>query len=222
VQKEIKAILNLEAPLENRPAMLAMCEAFYTMHDRKGFVKVRNTKNKSRKNIAVYVRKDLFGGGIKWHDLKETWTRTNPGATGQHEPRSYPAFKLGIMQVVAIHQPPKQVDNAKAAQQEGIDLLVSIMKPGPDANDHAKSKPRLSIGDYNKRQGESGPGPDMHAKKISGNPHGKKIDCAVKRGDGSIKDLSYPEGVRGVQFKSDHGHALKFTLTAPEKWWVPE
>ena len=222
VNKEIKALLDLDSPLKERPAVVGFCEAFYSLNSYKGFTKVRNTKNKSRKNIAAYVREDLFGGDVKWHDLKETWSRTNPGATGQHEPRSYVSFLLGQMQFIVLHQPPKQVDNAKAAQKEGIDLLVSLMKPKEDASDKQRSRPRIALGDYNKRKGEPSPGPDDLAERISGANVANKIDTAVRRGDGSIKNESYPEKIGGVTLKSDHGHAFRFDLSVPEKWWAIE
>jgi hypothetical protein len=220
---EVYALLNLSEPLAKRPALLVLSECVgYQINERKGFVKIRSTKNKSHKNIACYVREDVWGGGLKWHQMKETWTRTNPGASGQHEPRCYPAFKMGTMQIIGVHQPPNGTDNVKASQKEGIDLLTELMKPGPDANDFQKTRPRLALGDYNKRKGEGDFGPDTLAGRIDGKIHGGKIDTCVRRAQGSVSNLDYKSKVNGTTLKSDHGHALVFAFTCDEKWWVPD
>jgi hypothetical protein len=223
VNAEVKALLNVGEDKDKRPAFLALCEAVgYDLPTPTGFHLVRDRSTPSRANIAAYVRNDLWGGAVKWFDLKHTWTRTNPGASGQHEPRSYVRFRVGTMPVFVVHQPPKQVDNAKAAQQEGIDLLVREMKPDSDASQDNRDRPRFAVGDFNRRKGEEGPGPDMLAGRISGKNECNKIDTVVRRGQGKVEDVTYPVKVGGVVLKSDHGHALRFVVSVPEKWWVPE
>jgi hypothetical protein len=125
------------------------------------------------------------------------------------------------MQGIVHHQPPKQCDNAQAAQQEGIDSLVARMKPGPDANDHNTQRARVCVADFNKRKGDPAPGPDQLAKQIGGKNAANKIDSVVMRGQAKVTDVSYPSKVGGVALKSDHGHALRFKLTADTKWWQP-
>lgn len=216
VAKEIRGIL------DTGPALLGLCEAVgYDLPNRDGYHKVRDRSTKSRANVAAYVRTSMFGGGVKWHDLTETWSRTNAGASGKHEARSFPTFKLGTMQAIVHHQPPQQCDNAQAAQQEGIDALAKVMKPGQDANDHQRHRPRVVVADFNRRKGESGPGPTPLANQISGRVVGGKIDAAVCRGDYAAGSVSYPSKMGGVAFKSDHGHALRFTLTADADYWNP-
>lgn len=215
VNKEVNAILDA------RPALFAVCEAVgYDLPNRNGYTKVRDRSTKSRANVAAYVETSAFGGDIAWHDLTETWSRTNPGATGQHEPRSFPTFKVGAMQAVVHHQPPKQCDNAQAAQQEGIDALAAVMTPKPDASAHQKKRPRLVVADFNLRKNEPGPGPTMLATDIDGAVAGSKIDAAVYRGECVISDVGYPSKFNGVALKSDHGHALRFTLAADADYWV--
>lgn len=220
VVKEVKALLRMDKPVDDRPVLLGMCEATgYDLPDLKGFHKVRDRSTKSRANIAAYVRNDVWAGGLKWVDLSHTWSRTNPGASGQHEPRSYPVFKLGQMQALVHHQAPKQCDNAQAAQQEGIDSLVATMKPAADANQHQTDRARICVADMNKRKGDPAPGPDQLAKQIGGTNSAPKIDTVVWRGQGKVTDVAYPSKVNGVKLKSDHGHALRFKFTADATWW---
>lgn len=222
VSSEIYALLNQDAALADRPAALVMCEALgYGIGDRKGFTTVRSTANKSRKNIAAYVRNDLYADSVAWHDLTMTWSRTNPGASGQHEARSYPSFVIGSgIYVIALHQPPKNADTCPACQQEGIDLLEKYLDIPKNPSDYQKTRPRLAIGDYNRRKEESGPGPSMLASRTGGSVGGAKIDAVVRNGSGKIQNLTYPTKVNGVTLKSDHGHALSFDLTCDAKWYT--
>ena len=210
VEKEIRAIAGLGDDV------LCFCEAFYDMPGLEGYVLFRDTSRKSRTNIATYCRAEypIDRDRCRWLDLSETWTRTNPGASGQHEPRSYYELVIGSgVQVINVHQPPKGTDNVKRSQQEGIDKLAGRMTPGGDGQD----RPRVAVGDFNRRPDEDGPGPFELAQRIDGYTTGAKIDCAVRRKMG-VQQVSYPTSAGGVQLKSDHGHMARFVLRLDGSW----
>lgn len=212
VADEIRAMLSM------RPAVLGLCEATYNLVGVAGYLLLRDTSTPGRANVAAYVKTTLEVDAIQWHDLEQTWTRTNPGATGQHPPRSILEFRAGAMQVLVAHQPPKGTDNVKPSQQEGIDKLTARMapwtrddwtdRPADDKRD-AKAQARVVIWDANRTPYESGPGPTMLASKIGGDPVGSHIDGAVIRA-GRAKMVRYPSQVDGVQLCSDHGCAFTF------------
>lgn len=220
VEKEIRAIL------DTRPAVLGMCEATgYTLPGVEDYVKVRDTSNKSRANIAAYVKASLGPSNVQWHDLKQTWTRTAEGAHGQHEPRSLVEFRAGPLQVLVHHQPPKGTDNTKPAQVEGIDKLTARMAPwtrtdwddrSDDDKAEAKAQPRVVLWDANRRPDEEGPGPSTLAGRIDGAPIGAKIDGAVIRGKNvAASAVEYPTRVSGVELYSDHGCMFRFKFEVP-------
>jgi hypothetical protein len=212
VNKEIRALCNMDAPPEKRPGLVGLCEAKgYSLPALDGFHLVRDQSTAPRANVAAYVQEPYWAGFTKWLDLEFTWPRTsNPGT---HEPRSFPVFQMGDIQVIVVHQPPQNCQNSQDGQAEGIDALTDTMKPGPDANDYQTDRPRLALGDFNRRKSEGGPGPSKLAGNIGGNVWGGKIDCLVKRGHGSIADVEYPAKIHGVALKSDHGHCYRTQLT---------
>lgn len=220
VERELRAILT-----NWRPAILGVCETgglgdLWGVED---YIRIRDTSKPGRDNVAAYVKTNLDVRDIKWHDLKETWTKTNPGATGQHWPRSILEFRAGRLHVLVAHQPPKGTDNVKASQQEGIDKLTSRMGPWTrddwdDRDDadkaEAQAQARLVLWDANRNRNESGPGPKMLGEQIDGYTAGGRIDCCTYRG-GEVtgcQDIAYPTTAGGVPLKSDHGAAFRCTL----------
>jgi hypothetical protein len=221
VAKEIRALLG------SGPHVLGLCEATgYNLPGVDGYKLIRDTSTKSRANIAAYVRTDTKTSEKKWHDLKETWTRTQH--PGTHEPRSWLEFRLEGCQVIVGHQPPKGTDNVKQSQQEGIDLLTGRMAPWlrddwddkpQDEKDDAKACPRISLADFNRRSDETGPGPAQLASNVDGHCMGAQIDLAVCRGkDCQTKDVCYVTAPQGVKLKGDHDDALVVKLTVKDRW----
>jgi hypothetical protein len=215
VDKEIRALL------ARRPAVLGLCETIgYDLPCPDDYRVIRDRSNKSRANIAAYVKQNLDLSDKKWHDLKETWSRTE--TTGTHEPRSILEFRAGRLMVWVAHQPPKGTDNTQAAQMEGIDKLTARMAPWTreDWDDRteadkaaAKDQARVVLWDSNRGPNEDGPGPEMLCNRIDGESIGAQIDNAVGRG-GSVKcgkDARYLHSVDGVEMKSDHYDAFLFT-----------
>ena len=210
----------LRALLDARPAVLGLCET--TGLDLPGVDDYRVLRDRSkpgRDNLAAYVKDNLEVSAVKWLDCEETWTKTAPGASGQHWPRSILEFRAGRLMVWVAHQPPKGTDNTKPAQQEGIDKLTARMAPWTrddwdersDADKaKAKDQARIVLWDANRTCNESGPGPTMLASRIGGWPCGQKIDQATWRGNEAKdgKNPAYPSQVAGVQLRSDHGHAF--------------
>jgi hypothetical protein len=212
--REVRALLT--GP---RPAVLGVCEAVgYNLPGVEGWRVYRDTSTKSRANIAAYVKNNLEVTGVQWHDLAETWSRTEH--PGTHEPRSILELRAGPLQVLVHHQPPKGTDNTHDAQQEGIDKLEARMAPWtrddwstrPQADkDDARAQPRVVLWDANRKPGEEGPGPTMLAGRIDGVTVGHRIDGAVIR-SGRATSIAYPERVDGCELCSDHECAFTFKI----------
>ena len=221
----------IRALLEGGPHLLGLCEcAGNSLPGVGGYKLIRDTSRPGRENIAAYVSIDVVAPleDVRWHDCEETWTKTNPGATGQHWPRSWLEFRLNGMQIIVGHQPPKGTDNVKASQQEGIDLLVRRMAPWTrddwaektdEQKDKAYALPRVALADYNRGPNEDGPGPRQLVNKIDGWQLGQQIDAAVCRGgDCSPKDAKYVHEVKGVTLGSDHHDALIARVLLEAGW----
>lgn len=208
----------LRALLTDRPVLLGVCEATgYLLPRFRGYTLLRDTSRPSRANVAAWVREDLYRHH-RWHDLTETWTRTEH--PGTHEPRSWLEVSTGRgavgMQTLVGHQPPKGTDNTQAAQAEGIALLERRMtpwrNPGWTGNSSlARLRTRLVLMDANRRTGEPGPGPDTLAAAIGGRVVGQGIDCAVVR-NGNPGAARYVRAAAGVTLGSDHERAFTFLV----------
>lgn len=219
VNKEVRALLNVDAEQAKQVAVLGLCECTgLALGKIDGYHLVRDTSSKSRENIAAYVRRDLWGDEVAhWVDLSFTWPRTQ--GSGTHEPRSYCFFWAGAVKVYVYHAPPKNAVNAEKGQQQGIDSLAGLMGPSDDWTQRQVNRPQVALADWNRTKGQSGPGPSVLAKDVGGKVWGAKIDAGVKRGNGSVDKVSYPTTVNGVALKSDHGHAFSMRLTADESWF---
>jgi hypothetical protein len=151
----------IEALLTEQPAILGLCETTgYQLPKIAGYKLIRDRSNPSRANVAAYVRKDLPVSGVRWIDLNQTWGRTQ--ATGQHEARSYLLFFAARIRVIVLHQPPRWTDNELPAQWEGIKSLAKAIDPRRFARlrkprvRKSGRRPRVAIGDFNRRAFESG------------------------------------------------------------------
>jgi hypothetical protein len=225
VQRELEAIAS------TGPAFIGGCEATgYQFDPLPGLVLARDRSRPARANIASWVREDLARDPThRWHDLKTVWPRTD--FPGTHEPRSYQHRLLGWIPVLTAHQPPPHLGHlTEVGQAEGIEVLARAMAPWlrsgweerpAEQRERALARPRVLLWDANRRPGEPGPGPTMLAEQIGGRTVGHRIDGAVLCGDAEPSRVEYPERVAGVELKSDHHHAFRFTLTVDRRWLEP-
>lgn len=205
------------AILTTWPAALAGVEAVgMDFDDFDGYREVRDRSTTSRANVAAWIREDYWAGVEQWDDLRTSWPRTE--YDGRHEPRSFLRTQVGRVPLWVAHQPPKGLEGRLTlqGQQEGVDVLADAMTP--PRRPWPQKQPRVVLWDPNRFPGETGPGPDELAKRINGQVVGRRLDGAVIRGAGQPSDVEYPEVVCGVQLRSDHGHAFRFTLTVPARW----
>lgn len=211
VDREIHALL------AKRPEVLGLCEAVgYDFPRVHGYRLIRDRSAESRANIAAYVRSDLTVRKERWLDLKQTWNRTDH--PGKHPPRSILVMLVDGVQVLVVHVPPRGTSNVVPAQQECIDALTAAMAPWRGLkvwHQFAKLRPRIAIGDFNRRAVESGPSPRTLADRIGGAvANGRRIDTAVVRRV-DVDGVAYPHKVDGVVLESDHNHALCLNLLLP-------
>lgn len=225
LDKELRAILS------KGPAVLALCEVIgYRLPSVQGYQMIRDTSEPGRANLAAYVRVDLDVTRIRWIDCHETWSK--PKGPGRHWPRRILTFFAGEMQLTVVHQPPRWVDNEYPAQKEGLAKLTHLMAPWTrgtwakktrEQRETARQRPRAAIGDYNRTGEDSGPGPAVLAEQVDGRVvPGGRIDCAVLSGQIEVLEVTRPDRVAGVEFKSDHPHALRLVLEVPREWINPK
>lgn len=220
VEREVRGILT-----GWRPAILGLCECNgYPKWGVEDYVLIVDESKPGRANLRAYVKASINRDPEKWHDCKQTWSRTNPGASGQHWPRSILEFRAGRLQVLIAHQPPKGTDNVKKSQKEGTDKLTARMAPWSrddwaartdDDKATAKTQARLVLWDANRRTGEGDYGPDTLTRAISGYAVNQRIDGCVYRG-GTCANITYPTKTNdGTTLKSDHKHAFRCEVTVP-------
>lgn len=231
VRREVAAIL------DTCPAVLVGQEAGGYHFRMPGYVLLEQTSRdgltverwKARRNVVAWVREDLARPGtLRWIDLDTTWPRPKYRWLGRHEPRSFPHFAVGRIPTIGLQQPPPNLGHlTEPAQREGIDHLAPAMAPWLRRRWHnrqqidkhvAHLRPRVALGDWNRRAREDGPGPTALALTIGGRTVGNRIDGAVVAGDVKVSHVDYPEHVNGVPLRSDHGHAFRMTLTVDERW----
>jgi hypothetical protein len=210
----------IRALLDPRPAILGLCET--TGADLPGVEDYRLIRDRSkpgRDNLAAYVKTNLEVDGVEWWDLEQTWGKTNPGASGQHWPRSILEFRAGRLKVSIAHAPPKGTDNVERSQGEHVDKLAARMCPWKGDNftgdeDDARAQARVILWDANRKPGEGDNGPDTLTRECGATNAGAKIDLATYRG-GEVeghRQVAYFSSVAGVALQSDHGHAFRFVL----------
>jgi hypothetical protein len=183
------------------PRVIGLCEAIgYPLPDLEGYRLVRDTSRPGRANVAAYVRRDLDYRWHRWHDLTQTWPRTEH--PGTHPPRSILELRIGPMQVIVHHQPPRtRHEDSRRGQLEGVIVLDGLM--GPSWWSTSRRRPRLLLLDANRRPGVPGPGPDSLALRIGGTVHGHEIDGAVSRRF-TPRRVLYRLRVPGATLHSDH------------------
>lgn len=198
VQDEVDALLT------TAPLVAVFCEAIGYHLETPGYRQLRRGRRRSRRNIIVAVRRDRRIWARRWLDLEATWGRTQH--PGRHEPRSFPYARAWGVKWLGVHQGPQWTDNTMAVQFEGIDRLTNAMRGW---------RPAVALGDFNRRPGEEGPGPDLLAKRVGGKVVGNRIDCAVVKGL-EVVGHQYMTQIDGVPLRSDHRHALLIKVRKPE------
>lgn len=182
---------------------------------------VRDRRNPSRANIAIYVHQRHLGNiTLKpWLDQKTTWER--PKAPGKrHEPRSFPEVWIGRIQLIGVHQIQRFVAETAIGQREGIDRLVGRMKPRWH-RPNSVLRPRLAVGDWNwgRHLPDRGHGPSNLAERIRGKLTGIGIDLGVYRGAlRKRKPTQYVSQIGGHRLGSDHRHVVRLHFTVPLRW----
>lgn len=206
VRREVAGLLSM------KPAVLGLAEAVgHNLPAMEGYRLIRDRSVPGRANIAAYVRRtpayDITRH--RWIDLKETWPRRqHPGA---HDPRSFLSLWLGGVKVIVAHQAPRGSDTWDA-QLEGVNVLEDLM------DTRVATRPVVTLADWNRRRGESGPGPSTVAARVGGKVIGRKIDAAVVTDVKKVSGVRYVHRAGGVALLSDHPHALTLTVHVASGW----
>lgn len=128
IDRELRALANLlnPDPDRRRPKVLGVCEAVGKVlpDTLTPYRLIRDRSTPSRANIALYLLARLHVEAIRWHDLRETWPRTeHPGI---HEPRSILRVEVEGWRVLVGHAPPIAPESGKA-RDEWHDAMVDLM-----------------------------------------------------------------------------------------------
>lgn len=212
----------VRALLGDRPLALGLVETVgYDLPTAPGYTLIRDRSTRPRANIAAYIRSDA-ACAWRWVDLAETWPRTEH--PGTHEPRSILSVRVGRMQVVVGHAPPRAA--TPAARREWWQALLPILDPrqrpawdkrGPLHRARALLRPRLLLADFNALAGHDHPSQAWLAGQIGGQVRGTRIDAAVVR-QVRIDGWAYRGAVGGVRLRSDHKHAFRLDTRIPRHW----
>lgn len=127
VTRESEAIVNNRPrnPLRRRPKVYGVVEAIgRRLPELKRYHLIRDTSRPSRANVALYVRKGLKFGSVRWIDHEIPWPRVLH--SGQHEPRSTLVVTVEGWTIVVAHAP--QVGAAmKAARDEWLTIEARLL-----------------------------------------------------------------------------------------------
>lgn len=177
-----------------------------------GYTLIRDTSRPGRSDVAAYVSKAAKLTRIRWHDLTDTWGKTNPGAAGQHAARSFLSFRAdGVKEVVAHLAPPHTGAAGIAAQRQEYAAIARVVN-GRLQGARFLHRPAVILGDYNPNATEHG------ALTLAQMIHGQaanttRADNVVVRGL-VVHGLHYLTHIGGLQMNSDHGSYLRLTLGA--------
>jgi hypothetical protein len=183
----------------------------------------------SRGNIAAYVSRKVLGRKklrLRWHDMERTWPRTQ--GPGTHPSRSHASTKVGRVQVVIAHIPPRAA-GTEPARQESIDALVRILAPWTRhrwpllERAHRRwrrNRPRILLIDANGAA-------DELCRRADLTPlGGKQTDTLLVGGHVWAVDARYldsfrtPAGV--VPFQGDHREVLRAVISVPDRYLPKE
>jgi hypothetical protein len=194
VQRELAAIANNLSPdpERRRPKVIGICEAVdRTMPELERFNLVRSTLNRSRANIALYVRDDLEIGAPEWVMHTRTWPRPLHPELGPHEPRATLVVPVENWTVVVSHA-PQIGEGIGPARDEWVDIVAGLVsRPGPV----------LLLSDPN------GLGEELVRRVPELRKGGTPIE-AVHAHRAKPKRIQTPEIVNGIKMLSDHKKCL--------------
>lgn len=207
----------LDAMVDDKPVLLGLVETVgYAMPSLRGYNRLRDSSTSGRANVTVYVRKDHEVTRSTWHDMHQTWPRTEH--PGQHPARAWLEVRINGAQFLFGHQPPKLPPRSggepitRRCQQEGVDFLTERTAPwtregwarrSASQQRHAQTRPRIVLADWNRGPHEDGPGQKAYAEKLGGMVTGTRIDAMVSRGV-SVLSARYDSTFDGIHLGSDH------------------
>lgn len=195
VARESEAIVNNRPrnPLRRRPKVFGVVEAIgRRLPELERYDLIRDTSSPSRANVALYVRKGLEVGTVRWIDHRLSWPRVlHPGL---HEPRSTLAVTVEGWTVVVAHAPQvgRPMDGARA---EWLDIETRLLA---SAN---RNWPVLLLSDSNALW-------DELERRVEGAVMGgTPIESAHAR-YAALKRVRVRPSVGGVPMLSDHKRCL--------------
>lgn len=201
VNNEIRAQLESE-----KPKVAGYVEAIgWHLPRVPGYRLLRDISTAGRANVAAYVAKsaNLQRGSIKWHDLTDTWDKTNPGATGQHPARSFLTFRADGERFVIAHLAPPHTGAAGIAAQRQEYAAIQRVVSG--------RAPALVLGDFNPNATEHG------ATTLAGMIGGRAAN-ATRADNAVLQDLvlhaiHYVANIGHVVMHSDHGSYVRIVYS---------
>lgn len=195
VARESEAIVNNRPrnPLRRRPKVFGVVEAIgRRLPDLERYTLIRDTSTLSRANVALYVRKGLKVGSVRWIDHQRDWKR--PLHPGMHEPRSTLVVTVEQWSIVVAHA-PQVGDPMKAARAEWLDIEAHLLAA---AN---RSWPVLLLSDSNALW-------DELRDRVAGTVmEGTPIESAHAR-HAVLRRVRVKPSVGGVPMLSDHKRCL--------------
>jgi hypothetical protein len=127
VARESEAIVNNRPRngLRRHPKVYGVVEAIgRRLPELEHYTMIRDTSTPSRANIALYVRKGLKVGTVRWIDHQREWKR--PLHPGMHEPRSTLVVTVEDWTVVVAHAPQVGAPMA-AARDEWLAIEAHLL-----------------------------------------------------------------------------------------------
>lgn len=195
VTREAEAIVNNHPrnPLRRRPKVFGVVEAIgRRLPELEHYQLIRDTSTASRANVALYVRKGLKVGTVRWIDHRLSWPRVlHPGL---HEPRSTLVVTVEDWTVVVAHA-PQVGERMNGARAEWLDIEAHLLAA---AN---RNWPVLLLSDSNALWDE------LQKRNEGTAMGGTPVESAHVR-HARLKNIRTPESIRGVPMLSDHRKCL--------------
>jgi hypothetical protein len=195
LEQEALANLHNRDRRRRRPKVIADVECIHRpMPMLAGYQLVRDTRDLSHANVALYVRDGLHIGGVKWTMCTKTWPRPEHPDAGPHEPRVILAVRVEDWTFVVAHA-PQVAPKTGPAREEWLDVLEQVIKQAP-AKVLCLSDPNGLGDDLARRM------PNLTTSKES-----TPTDAAHARG-ADLEDVRFLRDVNGIRMLTDHHGAL--------------